>query len=108
MGAVAAGGVGDGDEDELCVGHLRDHLFCDTKLRGIDEIIGGVDPEDGCGDCGELRCGIVVARGVDVVDEVVSVSTLDVGVDGLVDVCFDLSARWIVFLELKGRAARDD
>jgi len=61
VGAVAAGGVGDGDKDELCVGHLRDHLFCDTKLRGIDEIVGGVDPEDGSGDGGELRCGVVVA-----------------------------------------------
>ena len=27
VGAVAAGEVGDGNEDELGVGHLRDHLF---------------------------------------------------------------------------------
>src|ERR1700733_5325918 len=84
MRSVAAGGVGDGVEDELCVGHLRDHPFCDAKLRWIDEVVGGVDPEYGCGDGGELRCGVVVARGVDVVDEIVSVSALDVGVDGLV------------------------
>ena len=30
VGAVAAGGVGDGDEDELCVGHLVDHFFGDA------------------------------------------------------------------------------
>ena len=30
VGAVAAGGVGDGDEDELCVGHACDQLFGDA------------------------------------------------------------------------------
>ena len=30
VGAVAAGGVGDGEEDELGVGHLGDHLFGDA------------------------------------------------------------------------------
>ena len=30
VGAVAAGGVGDGDEDEFGVGHLCDQFFCDA------------------------------------------------------------------------------
>ena len=30
VGAVASGGVGDGDEDEFGVGHLGDEFFCDA------------------------------------------------------------------------------
>ena len=30
VGAVASGGVGDGDKDELGVGHLGDELFGDA------------------------------------------------------------------------------
>ena len=77
VGAVAAGGVGDGDEDELRVGHAGDHLFGDAELGRVDEVVGGVDPEDGRGDGGELGLGVVVARGVDVVEEVVGVGVGD-------------------------------
>ena len=73
VGAVAAGCVGGGDEDELGVRHLLDQLLGDAQLRRVDEVVGGVDPEDGGGDGVELRLGVVVARGVDVVDEVVGV-----------------------------------
>lgn len=108
MGAVAASGVGDWDEDEFGVGHLCDQLFCDAQLRWVDEVIGGVDPKDWGGDGGEFWRGVVVARGVDVVDEVVGIGVRDVGGDGFVDVGFDLSSRWVVLLELEGSAAGED
>ena len=77
VGAVTAGGVGDGDEDEFGVRHLRDDFFGDAQLGRIDEVVGGVDPEDRGGDGGELGRGVVVARGVDVVEEVVGVGVGD-------------------------------
>jgi len=108
VGAVAAGGVGDGYEDELCIRHLRDHLFGDAEFRRVDEVVCGVDPEDGSGDGRELRRGVVVARGVDVVEEVVGIGVGDVAGDDAVDVGFGLSAGGVVFLELERSAARDD
>ena len=108
VGSVAAGGVGDGDEDELCVRHLCDHLFGDAKFWWVDEVVGGVDPEDGSGDGRELRRWVVVARGVDVVEEVVGVGVGDVVGDDAVDVGFGLDAGGVVFLELEWSAASDD
>src|SRR5476651_1920993 len=50
MSAVAPGGIRDGNQNEFGIGHLRDHLLRDAELRGIDEIIGGIDPQHRCGD----------------------------------------------------------
>src|SRR5271163_1553859 len=67
VGAVSAGGVGDGDEDELGVRHFRHELLGDAELRRVDEVVSGVDPEDRSGDRAELWFGVVIARGVDVI-----------------------------------------
>lgn len=61
VGAMASSGVGDGDVDEFGVRHLLDHLFGYAKFRRVDEVVSGVDPEDGGGDGGEFRRGVVVA-----------------------------------------------
>ena len=55
VGAVAAGLVGDGDEDELCVRHLFGEFFGDAKLGWVDEVVGGVDVHDRDGDGGHRR-----------------------------------------------------
>ena len=41
-----------GMQDELGVGHRRDHLFGDAQFGRVDEVVGGVDPEDRRGDGG--------------------------------------------------------
>lgn len=108
VGAVAAGGVADGKEDELCVGHQWGHLFGNAEFRWVDEVVSRVDPEDGRRDGGEFGRGVVVARGVDVVEEVVCVGVGVAGGDAAVDVGFDLGAGGVVLLELEGSAAGDE
>jgi hypothetical protein len=53
------------------MGHPGNQLLSDAELRGIDEIIGRVNPQHGGGNGAELRLRIVVTRGVDVTEKVV-------------------------------------
>src|SRR6185437_9770866 len=73
VGAVAVGLVGDGDEDELRVRHFPGELFGDAELGRIDVVVGGVDVHDRDGDAAEVGLGVVVPRGVHVIDHVVRV-----------------------------------
>ncbi len=98
---MAAGGVGDGDEDEAGVRHLRNHALRDAELGWIDEVVGGVDPEDGDGDPGERGGGVIVPARVEVKDHVIRVSGAIGAGNGGVNVLLDRGARGIVFLELE-------
>ena len=57
--------VGDGDEDEPGMRHSRDQFFSDAKLGRVDEVVVGIDPEDGCRDSAQLWLRVVVTRGID-------------------------------------------
>ena len=99
--------IGDGNEDELGVRHSRDQFFGDAELGRVDEIVGGVDPEDRSGDGGELRLGVVVARGVDVVEEVVGVGVSGEAGKSSIGISLGLGARGEVLLHLERSRAGD-
>jgi hypothetical protein len=108
VGAVAAGGISDGEKDELRVGHQWNHFFCHAEFGRVDEVVGGVDPKDRSGDGGEFGRGVVVAGGVDVVEEVVGIRVGVAGGDAVVDVGLDLGAGGVVLLELERSAAGEE
>lgn len=86
VGAVAVSLIGDGDEDELGVRHLLGEFFGDAELGWVDEVVGGTDVHHGDGDLREVGLGVVVARGVDVIDEVVGVGVGVHAIEDIVDV----------------------
>src|SRR5580698_2291654 len=51
MRSVSARRIRDVNENELRMRHLRHQPLRDAKLRRIDKVIGGVDPQHWRGDC---------------------------------------------------------
>ena len=85
VGAVAAGLVGGGKDDGFGVGEAFDLALEDAELRGIDEVVGGVDGEERRANFLEVRAGVVVARGFELVEEVVRVVGLQRVGDGRIE-----------------------
>src|SRR6185437_11487292 len=108
VGAVAVGLVGDGDEDELRVRHFPGELFGDAELGRIDVVVGGVDVHDGDGDAAEVGLGVVVPRGVHVIDHVVRVDVRGGALEVVVDVLLGGGASGCGLLEHERSGAHDE
>ena len=98
VGAVAAGFGGRGDVDELAARDSLDLLLADTEVGRIDEVVGGVDEHDGDFDLVEFGFGVVVARGLEVVDEVVGVDVWVDTIEIVVDILLGRDAGGAGFL----------
>ncbi len=105
---MAAGLVGDGEEDEAAVLEAADHLLGEAEFGGVDEVVGGVDPHHVGGDLLQLGRGIVVARGIELVELVVGIRVLDPVVNPLGQPGVGGVAGRVVLLHLQRRAAGND
>src|SRR2546426_13323 len=65
--------------------HTLDLALEDTKLRGIDEIVGRIHRKQRRANALEVRAGVVVTRGIDLVQKVVRVCRSQRGGDGSVE-----------------------
>jgi hypothetical protein len=111
VGSVATGGVADGDKHETGLRHFGEYAIVDdllTELRRVDEVVGGVDPEGWGDDRREFWLRVVVARGVDVVDEIVGVDVGNGPRHIVVDVFLRLRARGLMLLHLQRCGAHDE
>src|SRR5882724_4906617 len=107
MRTMPAGLVGGGDEDVFTVLYAEDGFVDGLQFRRVDGVVGGVDGGEGGGDAFEIRLGVVVAGGVDVVEEVVGVGGLEPGGNLVFEVGVGLFAGGKVRLGALGVGAHD-
>ena len=76
---MAACGLAGGDQDEAAARDALDLALGDAELGWVDEVVGGVDVDQPCADALELGRGVVVARRVDLVEQIVRVERGQLG-----------------------------
>jgi hypothetical protein len=67
--AVAVGRVARRDGHRLALGHAPDLALEDAQLRQVDQVVGEVDRQQRRGEPLQVRRGVVVARGLDLVQQ---------------------------------------
>ena len=73
MCAVPPGLIARGNQDEAPAFHPLDFPLHNAQLRRIDLIVGRVDGQERSLDAFESRRGIVIARGIELVEHVVGI-----------------------------------
>ena len=85
MGSVAMRLFARGDQDEAAARDPPDRALGDAQLGGIDEIVARVHEHHRSGDLLEVARRVVVARGVELGDQVVGVEARGTGGDLTLD-----------------------